>query len=826
MALIHHFSSTGPAMYLQTLDPSSPRQLTLFNEQWQFQLADTQPDKDQWQAVTLPHDWSVSQPFSEQYEGATGYLPGGQGWYRKRFSLDCEPDKRALLVFDGIYNHASLTLNGEPLHHQINGYTPFYLDITNRLRQGDENELVIHVDRSRIADSRWYPGAGIYRNVHLLLTNELHIPLWQHHLTTPQVSEERAVVSHCIALSKPLPKDADVELQMEVFDVNSQTPLACVSQTASTASEHTLSLEIAQPKLWSPDSPYLYRCVTSVRCNGVEVDRLEQPLGIRWFEFDPSGGFSLNGQALQIKGVCLHHDGGLVGAAVPDSVWTRRLLTLKQAGVNAVRSAHNPASASFLSLCDKLGLLVQDEFFDEWDYPKDMRLNMGDQTGDALSQGYAHFFADNAKRDLSNALLAHRNHPCIFMWSIGNEIEWTYPRNAEATGFFDAQWSGNYFWSMPPHSPEQIQHYLDTLPRQTHDIGETAQMLSAWVKQLDSTRPVTANCILPSASFLSGYAEALDVVGFSYRQVIYPYAKQHYPQYPIIGNENLPQWHEWKAVLDNPQVAGVFLWTGIDYLGEMHNKWPEKATGSGLLDGAGFPKPSYYLFKSLWQDSPTLTLTTCECDLDSYRVGPATQQAFERDSEAWKTRLWLWPEQYRHWNYDEQTVLIQAYSNCEELELEVNGRVIGRVRVDQQADRVCRWAIPFENGQVIARGYTQGQPVCEDCLVSSGAPSGLTLTQEPTSLETDDATHIAVQLQDAQGVAVRHQQMALTFELSGPAELLGVDNGAIDNVAAYQGGRVSTSQGRALALVRRNGEGLVTLQVSANGDIHQSLILR
>ncbi|GAL11993.1 beta-galactosidase [Vibrio astriarenae] len=216
------------------------------------------------------------------------------------------------------------------------------------------------------------------------------------------------------------------------------------------------------------------------------------------------------------------------------------------------------------------------------------------------------------------------------MWSIGNEIEWTYPRNVKATGFFDAKWDGNYFWSLPPHSPEQIQQLLTELPNIGADIGQTAQRLSRWVKQLDSTRPVTANCILPSASYLSGYADALDVIGFSYRRVVYDYGHEHYPHLPIIGNENLPQWHEWKAVLEREHVAGLFLWTGINYMGESHGKWPVRTTDSGLLDAAGFEKPSYALFRSLWNETPFVQGFTVSANETGYVLDKTAFSAFEK----------------------------------------------------------------------------------------------------------------------------------------------------------------------------------------------------
>lgn len=770
-----------------------------FNDGWSFQL-NSQPTTQNWRTVSLPHDWSVEAKFDPSLEGATAYLPGGIGWYQKYFQLKLQPKQRAYLIFDGIYNHASLELNGQNLHYQVFGYSPFYLDITDYLQA--ENHLLIKVDRSRIADSRWYSGSGIYREVRLLVVNQVHVAPWDNFIFATQACVSQASLTQQLQVAGVRP-GASLQVRTRLINAAGQV---CAETTHQQQARHNsvnfaLQLTVDAPQLWCPESPSLYRAITEVLCDGQLSDSFEQQVGIRHLYFDPKQGFYLNHQAYPIKGVCLHHEAGAVGAAVPDGVWLRRLTKLKDAGVNAIRIAHHPASCALLSLCDRLGLLVQDEFFDEWDYPKDKRLNMHDQHGDPLSEGYASYFAEHAQRDLTNALKAHRNHPCVFMWSIGNEIEWTYPRNVQATGFFDASWDGNYFWSQPPNSREKIAQKLTELPQQEQDIGRTAQRLAKWVKDLDQSRPVTANCILPSASYESGYAQALDVIGFSYRQVMYDYGRQHYPSLPIIGNEVLPQWHEWKAASARPHVAGVFLWTGIDYLGEVHQQWPTRSLAAGLLDTAGFTKPTWQMFRSLWQQQPVLALYTRPFDHEQFVHN--NQVVSAKDPNAWQQALWIWPQLNQHWNYqDQDIILVEAISNCPELELFVNGSSVGKRQLSQQADRIFRWAVPFSAGELRLEARDEHGNRHTEQLSTSDDARQLALSLELS--EDNLVAHLIAQLVDKQGLPVCHQQRRVEFSADNNAHLLGVDNGSASNVEAFTGPTLNTSKGRALAIFKRS----------------------
>ncbi|EGR0753354.1 glycoside hydrolase family 2 protein [Vibrio vulnificus] len=792
----------------------SPRHICLFNDNWSFQLNENEPDHNCWNPIILPHDWSIQQPFSSELDGATGYLPGGVGWYKKAFvSPLSQKFTRCVILFDGIYNNAEVYLNGKCLHQQHYGYSPFYLDITEHLKE--DNELIIKVDRRRYVDSRWYTGSGIYRDVAMILTGDTHSPLWSNVLKANLNNNSLTAGSIEQSLTVCSPDSNHHQqgrLVTQVIDLQTLKVAAenRVDFTPSSSTQVTLNIEIANPALWSPDTPNLYRVVSKIYLDNVWVDVLKEHIGFRTLEFSTSQGFFLSGQPTKIKGVCLHHDGGLVGAAVPDEIWIRRLNKLKECGVNAIRIAHNPASKRFLTLCDELGFLVQDEFFDEWDYPKDKRLNMNDQHDDFISRGYTEYFEQHAKQDLTNTLRSHINHPCIFMWSIGNEIEWTYPRNVEATGFFDASWDGNYFWSLPPNSPDEIKDKLNNLPHHTYDIGKTANKLASWVKAIDQTRPITANCILPSSSYHSGYADALDVIGFSYRRVVYDYGHEIRPNLPIIGNENLPQWHEWKAVLERNHVSGLFLWTGINYIGESHGKWPVRTTDSGLLDTAGFEKPSFALFKSLWTDEPYVKVFTQRADLTQLKFDEQTFVAFERDENAWQKKLWVWDERNSHWNYEnEQWVTIEAYSNCPQVQLYLNDELVGTQQLEKQIDRVFRWALPYKAGKISLVGLKNDVEVTRDEIVTSGVPRKISIVDE-THEDSSTYRQLIVQMLDKDNHPVSHEEALLEFRVRG-CEWIGADNGSISSINAYNSPTIATRHGRVLAVVKSSQ--------GQNGDI-------
>ncbi len=791
-----------------------------FNFDWNFYLTQDSLQVNEltdvaWRKVNLPHDWVVEGEFDSilsvnNTAWSTGYLPSkGYGFYKKNFDLVYQENKVSYIHFDGVYNNSEVWLNGNKLGFHPYGYSPFCYDITPYLnKDGKNNEVVVRIDHSRFADSRWYTGAGIYRNVELITTDKLHIPVWGVFVTTPSVTKESATVDLKIDLENGYENNGEVVVKTAIYDDNNLKVGVDTSDVAIAASsKKTINqkIEISNPKLWGIETPNLYSVVVSVEKNGEVIDTYNTRIGVRTFKFDTNTGFFLNGENMKIKGVCLHHDGGLVGAAVPKGVWKRKLQTLKEGGTNAIRISHNPASSEFLDLCDEMGFLVQDEFFDEWDNPKDKRYNQNEsRSTDYITRGYNEHFHEWAHKDLTNIVLSHRNHPSIFQWSIGNEIEWTYPRNADATGFFgNMEWSGNYFWDLPPYSPAQIKEKLETLPRGKYDIGKTANMLSDWTKALDTTRPITANMILPSASHLSGYADALDVVGYSYRRILYDYGHENYPDKPIMGNENLAQYHEWKAIMERPFISGTFLWTGVDYMGEIRSPWPTRVQPSGMLNSAGFEKGSYHMMKTLWSNEPHIHIAT-QTIAKSLNKIDESGNIVAKNPEAWKHALWEWQDVNDYWNYEDgEMVSVEIYSNCDEIELFLNNKSLGKKKLVDFEDHIYKWGVPYAKGKLVAKGV-KGDEVVEEYVVTDSKAVAIETQVDNKTLKANgyDVAHLVVQLKDINNNPVKLDDREVTLSIEGPVKLLGVDNGWKNSVQKFQTNVNTTFNGRTMFIIQ------------------------
>ncbi len=804
-----------------------------FNEDWLFTETDS-PDytlatyrPDGWRRLDLPHDWSIEKDFSRELEGCTAFMPGGIGWYTKMFKTPIQGNQKCYVIFDGVYNNAEYWLNGMKIGDHPYGYAPIWYDLTDLLApSGQENRLSVRVDHGRYADSRWYTGSGIYRNVQLLVADRLHIPVWGTCITTPEVSDDRAVVELEIEVQNDCEEPRKGNVVTGLFDAGGNmvasvgTPFVAPAGTRIVAVQRAM---VPKPRLWGIDHPHLYTAKTRIEADGVVPEERATRFGIRTIRFDADKGFFLNGGNMKVKGVCLHHDAGIVGAAVPKDVWKRRLGWLKEGGCNAIRCAHNPPSDEFLDLCDELGLLVQSEFYDEWDLPKDKRYNMQDKEVDTITRGHAQHFQRWAETDLKNTMRSSRNHPCIFQWSIGNEIEWTYPGNREATGIFKGTDAGDRMdWTLwrtetPPNTPEQVREFWAHYPEQTFRIGETARKLAAWTREMDATRPVTANCILPTSSFETGYADVLDVVGFSYKPEKYDYFHKTYPGKPMMGTENVPRWYEWKAVIERDFIPGLFLWTGVDYMGECRKgDWPVKATPHGPLDLAGFPRGSFYQFRSFWRDDvPTLAIYT-QTETKSIFRKDKDGRAVEKKKEYWKLAPRTWQDVNPHWNYDDgEAAMVEIYSNCEAVELFLNGRSLGRQFLKDQEDRIYKWPVDYAAGELVAMGVWNGGKVVGS-LETTGAPAAIRLTpdREKMAANKTDVVHVVAQLVDAQGREVRHVDDEVTFHVEGAHKFLGTDCGDTARLLNFRGKTVPTAYGRCLLMLQATDQP-ATLCISA-----------
>lgn len=811
-----------------------------FNFDWKFHLQSdthafngTTPLKDDdWRAVRLPHDWSVEASFSEDLEGCTGYLPGGIGWYQKHFKTpSVSDDQRVFVLFDGVYNNAVFWLNGQKLGENPYGYSPVYFELTELLKKdGSENIITVYVDHSRYADCRWYTGSGIYRNVKLITLNSLHIPIWGTDLTTPEVSNERAVVKLETKVVNSGSQAVAFVLTTSLVDAEGCVVAGTKDQlTLAGGREQAFDQKfcVVSPSLWSPDHPAMYQAVTTIEQNGVKVDEYTTPFGIRSLKSVAGEGFYLNGTLTNVKGVCLHHDGGLVGTAVPKGVWARRLNELKAAGCNAIRLSHNPASQEFLDLCDELGFLVQNEFFDEWDYPKDKRQNYHDRHDDYITRGYTEHFQQWAKSDLSRTMLRDRNHPSVFQWSIGNEIEWTYLHYRYVTGFWtdpdDPQNAGKYWGSVPQFSPEEMKKRYDESPKGEFVMAETAQKLSDWTRALDTTRPVTLNMIIPQVSHVSGVADAVDIAGYSYRGVEFGWASKYFPNKQVTYSEDGGSWDDWREVIERPGVFSMYMWTGIDYMGESNEDWPFKAWHGDMLNLAGFKNQGWNYFKSIWVNQPHISLGTLPLADSNFKAAE-----YGGAPEAKNSKAFRWGTSNTHWNYQPgEMVLVEVCSNHSLVELFLNGRSLGSRSMSESKDRLFRWAVPFEAGILSAKAGFDGATI-ESELVTVSEPVGLTFTTDQTELAADgyDVAHLIVQLVDEKGRPVKTQNREISFELTGDARMLGVDNGARDNIQDFQSDHIVTDQGRCLLIVQSNRTaGPVTVTARSKGLASQTVML-
>jgi beta-galactosidase len=753
-----------------------------------------------WRTLDLPHDWSIEGSFDEKEPSSFcgAYLPTGVGWYRKRFRLpDSYKDKKLTIEFDGVYQLSEVWINGQFLGKRPYGYVPFFYDLTPHLRVGRENVVAVKVDNSHQTNCRWYTGSGIYRHAWLLFTSKVHIAHWGTFVSSPQVSKEAATLRVSTNIRNENESAVGCTLVTSIIDRDGnavQNAEAGQSIAAAQEYEFVQHLKVTTPHLWSVADPYLYRVQSTVRTQGRVVDEYETPVGIREAVFDADRGFLLNGERLKLNGVCLHHDGGCVGAAVPERVWERRLEILKEMGCNAIRTSHNPYAAEFLDLCDRMGFLVMNEAFDEWKVPK----------GQIGPNGYAKYFDEWYERDVQNFVRRDRNHPSVVLWSAGNEI--------------GDQGS--------PQGPETLNKLLKVFHAE------------------DPTRPVTAGCdhihSEPSSEAASPeFLALLDVVGYNYadrwrdrREKYYSIDRHEFPRRRFIGTEseamggirgeyadllpsnspadrffqflrgrNVDVEQLWKFVSTYDYVAGDFMWSGIDYLGEA--RWPMKSSSTGVIDACGFKKDGFYFYQSQWTDTPVLHV-------------------------------------FPHWNWkgkEGQVVPVTCFTNCDTVELFVNDRSFGvkgyefprlgmegkwgnlpdRAKVLRTTGELhLSWDVLYEPGALKAVGTKDGKIAGTVEVFTTGKPSAISLSSDRESIAADqrDVAHITLQILDDKGRVVPTADNEITFEVQGAGSLLGTDNGNPASHEDFKSNRRKAFNGLGLAIVKSNGKA-GQIQVSA-----------
>jgi beta-galactosidase len=761
-------------------------QKQLFDHQWQFHLGNPAngnwraTDDADWRWVDLPHDWSIERDRSNPSGTAGGYFPMGRGGYRKTIEVpETWRGNQVMLEFEGVYMNAEIMLNEHFITRHPYGYTSFTCDLTPYLKYGEKNNLLVVVDNDCQVNSRWYSGSGIYRHVWLMVANPLHAAHWGVYATTPEVTDRAASVQVCTTVENEGRTSQEAAIRTRIL-----APDLSVAGTGETQAiigagkQHTFTqlIQVADPSLWNPENPWLYRIETEVLRGGEVVDTTMTTFGIRSLHLDADQGFVLNGKMLKLKGGCVHHDNGVMGAASFDRSEERKVEVLKASGYNAVRCAHNPPAPGFLDACDRLGMLVIDEAFDCWRDGKN-------------PYDYHVVFDDWWQRDIDSMVMRDRNHPSIVMWSIGNEL----------------------------------------LERDRPEGAGIARMLAARVRALDPTRPITAAiCGTWSEAAWSatdGMFAALDIGGYNYQWRQYQLDHELHPQRVMAGTESFPleAFENWNAVTENSYVIGDFVWTSLDYLGEtgigrMHfgeeedqqflGLYPWHQAFCGDLDLCGFKRPQSYYRDVVWQRGEKLYI------------------AVHMPIPEGKTPIitaWGWPDVNASWTWlghEGKVFKVDVYSACEEVELLLNGTSLGVKPAGLQEKRIASFDVPYAAGELKAVGLNCGKPAAECLLRSTGAPSRICLTPDRTEIKAgkDDLSFVTVEIVDASGCMHPHADHTVTFIVEGAGSLAAVGSGNPVSTESYRGTQRKAYRGRCLVVIKSSSQpGEIRLRAEAEG---------
>src|SRR5450432_2947277 len=710
-----------------SISAQETRKTESFNKDWKFYLGDatdasTETFSDAaWRNVQLPHDWSIELPFDSTSPTGTGggALRGGMGWYRKTFTLPASSKGKNIFIdFDGVYCNSEVFINGHSLGIRPNGFISFRYNLTPFLKFNNaQNTIAVKVDNSQQPNSRWYSGSGIYRNVWLVTTNQVFIDHWGTSITTSGVSEQTAAVNLKMTINNSREASVNTIVKTTVYDEMLkpiQNRVSQVNFSVGGIKETSQDFTVPKPRLWSADHPYLYKAVTQLVVNGKVTDEYTTRFGIRYFNFDVDNGFTLNGKPVKIIGVCDHHDLGCLGTAINKRALERQLEILKAMGCNGIRTSHNPPAPELLDLCDKMGFIVMDEAFDMWKIQKN-------------KYDYHLAWDEWHKKDLEDQILRDRNHPSVFIWSIGNEIPEQWVKDSSAY--------------------------------------KIARELRGIIRALDTTRPITAalndqdwksNGILQSG--------ALDLVGYNYNQNAFPVFPKNFPGKKFIGTEtvsaletrgsydmpsdSIRRWptrwdipftggnadlscsaydnvsaswgstHEetWKVIRKYNYLSGQYIWTGFDYIGEpTPYPWPARSSYFGIIDLAGFPKDSYYLYQSVWTNKPVLHILP-----------------------------------YWNWKAGDSIDVWAYYNNADEVELFLNGKSIG-VKKKSGDDLHVMWKVAYQPGTLKAVSRKGGNIVLTDEVKTAGAPAKIVLSADRSTIDADgnDLSFVTVKIEDA-----------------------------------------------------------------------------
>lgn len=791
------------------------REKILWNDSWLFCLDDqenmsqTDYDDKNWTRVGLPHDWSILMPLSETMPSGAGggYAVCGTGWYRKHFDMNSvNQDALYNFYFEGVYMDCTVYLNGERIGAHGYGYGSFYVNVTGKLKEKG-NVLAVRVNNSAQPNSRWYSGSGIYRDVYLEKTDRVHFDNFGIRCAANGIFQEIGTAD--LQIRSLVRNDSENDVQIGIlhrlYDAEGNLVLSAGTAVSLEAGKQTDSMcrpKLENPHLWTPKEPYLYTLESLCLLDGVTVDQKRTRIGIRTAVFDSDRGFLLNGESEKIKGVCLHHDCGITGAVGTRELWSRRLHLLKDMGCNGIRMSHNPPLPVLLDLCDEMGFLVMDEIYDEWMLSKNKNENY---YSESMAFGASQFFIRDSKNELTAMIRRDYNHPSVIIWSIGNEI------------------------------PEQS----------SVDGSRMAEELQRICHEEDSTRMVTCACdnimAYPDIRTRKEFEEVLDVVGYNYvgrwrerAETFFEEDRRRYPDRCFIGTENpgaggvrgdygirngkmegdyrtAAVSHEllWRYEASREFVSGDFVWTGIDYLGE--TEWPRRGAPFGAIDTAGFPKDTFYYYRSIWNNEDIT--------------------------------LHLLP----HWNFrgEEGTFkTVIAYTNCQYVSLYLNDRLIstkgyhecprfgatkswldGREKNPTTNDLHLSWDVPYEPGILRAEGYMDGKLVIEKSVETTGVPARMVAEAWSALIRPGEIAQIELHMEDEKGRPVPDAEPMIECEVSGAGEYLGMDGGNLLDLSLYREKKRKMFAGALLCEVRGTEPGIITVCFQTEQNIRTKILI-
>ncbi len=761
-----------------------------FNDNWQFFLGDDSlafSNPQITRKINLPHDWSIEGQLSPSLASCQGYLPGGIGWYRKTFKLT-DKDDLHFIYFEGVYCRSTVYLNGHKLGYRPNGFASFMYDMTPYLSEGD-NELLVRVDHSQLADSRWYTGSGIYRDVWIVSSGKTHFGQWGLGWQARNITKSSATVDVEMNVEGAMYARGDLMVVAKLMDDKGNVVAKASKKCAD--GKVTTSLKVNKPQMWGIESPYLYTLNTTLLEGDKEIDHADCKVGLRTLRFDANNGFFLNGVNTKVKGVCLHHDAGVLGAVVPKDVWRRRLVNLKDMGANAIRMSHNPQSPDVYDLCDELGLLVMDEASDEWEFPKRKWIE-GWNVGKPAFFGTFDFFEEWIDRDVADMVRRDRNHPCVFLWSIGNEVD--YPNDPYSHPVLD----GNNAAINQP----MFGGYKKDAPN-AERIGKIAKRLAAVVRSIDTSRPVTGALAGVVMSNQTEYPEAIDVVGYNYTEKRYDEDHRLYPKRIIYGSETGVGYDSWKDVRDKKHIFGQFIWTGTDYLGES-GRWPSRGLNTGLLDFGSFKKPRGWFRASLWSTKPVTYI--------------GTYPAHSRGARRRGVNIPVSTEALDTWNYElGDKVRTVCYTNSPQARLLLNGKVVGEIKPRDDSNGVIYWDIDYEPGTLVCEGLSKdGKVESTYSIATSGRPYQIVAEADRATVEGKGSIiHITVQVKDENGILVRLADNNITCNVTGAGRLLGMEGSDNTDMGNYRDNRQRVHNGQLLTYVKATGTGEIKVHFTS-----------